>query len=102
MELRWTWRARDDLVAIFEFIARDDPDRARAWIQRIREKARVAAETPLAGRVVPETGREEIRETLLRSYRIVYLVRESAIEVLTVFEGHRLLPGDVGMPDPTS
>ena len=44
---------------------------------------------PLAGRVVPELQREDVREVLLGTYRIVYRVREDAIDVLTVFEGHR-------------
>ena len=30
------------------------------------------------------------------SYRLVYLIRDDAIEVLTVFEGHRLLETDAG------
>jgi mRNA-degrading endonuclease RelE of RelBE toxin-antitoxin system len=30
-----------------------------------------------------------------RTYRIVYRVTEERIEVLTVFEGHRLFPDDV-------
>ncbi|EPX63753.1 hypothetical protein D187_006162 [Cystobacter fuscus DSM 2262] len=41
---------------------------------------------------MPEIEREDIREVLLRSYRIVYRVGRGGIEVLTVFEGHRLLP----------
>ncbi len=47
-------------------------------------------------RVVPEFGREDIREVFLRSYRLVYLIGDDAIEVLTVFEGHRLLETDQG------
>ncbi|MFW5740274.1 MAG: type II toxin-antitoxin system RelE/ParE family toxin [Myxococcota bacterium] len=51
----------------------------------------LAAEVPLAGRRVPEIGRDDVRETFLRSFRIVYRVDEDSITVLTVFEGHRLL-----------
>jgi hypothetical protein len=32
-----------------------------------------------------------------RTYRIVYRVRDDRMEVLTVFEGHRLFPRDVGL-----
>ena len=63
-------------------------------VERLRQRARQAAKLPNAGRVTPEHSRPELREVLLRGYRIVYLVREDAIEVLTVFEGHRLLPED--------
>ena len=92
MKLRWSDHARRDLLAIGRYMARDNPDAARHWIEQLRERARLAAKNPLAGRVVPELGREDVREVFLRSYRIVYGVGEDAVDVLTVFEGHRLLP----------
>ncbi len=97
MKLRWTDHARRDLLAIVRYIARDNPHAARRWNEQLRERARQAAENPLAGRVVPELGRDEVREVFLRSYRIVYRVGKEAVDVLTVFEGHRLLPTE-GLP----
>jgi len=94
MKLLWTDRARRDLLDIGRFIARDNPRAARAWIERLRERARKAALNPMAGRVVPERADQEVREVFLRNYRIVYRVVDEAIHVLTVFEGHRLLPQD--------
>lgn len=40
---------------------------------------------------VPELARAEIRETYLRTYRVVYRANETGVCVLTVFEGSRLL-----------
>ncbi|HZI05994.1 MAG TPA: type II toxin-antitoxin system RelE/ParE family toxin [Archangium sp.] len=91
----WTQRSVEDLRAIGRYIAEDDPRAARQWIERLRQRATEAAATPKAGRRVPEVEREDIREVLLRSYRIVYRVVRDGIAVLTVFEGHRLLPGDL-------
>ena len=91
MKLRWTLRARRDLEEIGNYISRDSPAAARRWIERLRDRARKAAQTPSAGRVVPEIGRENVREVFLRGYRIVYCVGRGGIEILTVFEGHRLL-----------
>ena len=88
MILRWTDRARRDLLAIGRYMARDNPAAARQWVERLRERARQAATTPQAGRMVPELRREDIREVFLRTYRIVYRVREQTIDVLTVFEAH--------------
>jgi plasmid stabilization system protein ParE len=60
------------------------------------DEARLAARQPRAGRVVPEVGREDVREVLVGNYRIVYEVRSAEIRILTVFEGHRsLLQGAV-------
>jgi plasmid stabilization system protein ParE len=50
----------------------DNQGAAERWIGRILEHADLAAEAPLLGRIVPELGRADIRETYLRSYRIVY------------------------------
>lgn len=90
--VRWTQRALRDLLALGEFIAQDNPGAARAWVERLRERALIAAQAPKAGRKVPEIDRDDIRETFLRSYRIVYRVVANAIVVLTVIEGHRRLP----------
>jgi len=46
---------------------------------------------PRSGRPAPEVGREDVREVILRGYRIVYQVLEDRVTILTVFEGHKLL-----------
>ena len=92
MKLRWSQRSCRDLAGIQHFISQDDPDAAGRWIVRLRDRARKAAQAPQSGRMVPELGRPDVREVLLKGYRLVYLVRETDIVVLTVFESHRLLP----------
>ena len=49
------------------------------------------ARSPKRGRVVPEAGREEIRELLYGQYRIIYRVEEGSVSILTVRHGRRLL-----------
>ncbi len=98
MKLRWSRQAQRDLLEIGRYIAKDGRAAARRWVERLRQRARQAAAYPHAGRIVPEHSRPELREVLLRSYRIVYFVGDDAIEVLTVFEGHRLFPKRV-VPD---
>ena len=46
---------------------------------------------PRSGRVVPEIGQEDIREIIFGSYRIVYVVSEGEVNMLTVFHAARLL-----------
>ena len=93
--VRWSRRAVRDLVEIGDFIAADSSVAARRWVERIRERAARAASAPRSGRIVPELGRDDVREVLLKSYRIVYRVAPREIAVVTVFEGHRQLPSDV-------
>lgn len=95
MKLRWTQRARRELIDIGRYIARDKPIAAKRWVARLRQCARQAAEMPMVGRKVPEIGREDVREALLRGYRIVYLVCDEEIHVLTMFEGHKRLSPEI-------
>lgn len=93
LEIHWSDRAKDDLAAIGEYIAADDPVAAMRWVDRLIADVERAAEMPHAGRLVPEfADRGDLREVLRRTYRVVYRVRDEAIEVLTIFEGHRLFP----------
>lgn len=96
----WTDRALLDLEAIGDFIAADNPRAAERWVEALMATAERAAAMPMAGRRVPELGRDDVREVLKRTYRIVYRVTNERIEILTVFEGHRLFPRDVGRDDP--
>lgn len=93
LPLFWTRRAVEDLDTVGQYIAADDPEAARRWVLELMATAKRASRVPLAGRRVPELARDDIREVLLRSYRIVYRVTDERVDVLTVFEGHRRLPG---------
>lgn len=94
MKIHWMPQALRDLSGIRRYIARDNPDAARRWIRQLQARAKVASCAPLAGRVVPEVNKADVREVFLRSYRIVYRVVGDEFHILTVFEGHRLFPMD--------
>jgi toxin ParE1/3/4 len=91
---RWSARALRDLDQIAAYIARDNPQAARQWIAGLRRTAEHAARMPLAARVVPEIQRDDVREVFLRSYHIVYGVRDDHIFVFTVFGGGKQLSED--------
>ena len=93
--LAWTNRALADLEAIGDYIARDNPAAARRWVARLIAAAETFAAAPLAGRRVPELGRDDVREAIVRRYRVVYRVIKNRVEILTLFEGHRRFPDDV-------
>lgn len=93
--LVWTDRATTDLEEIGQYIALDDPVAAERWVEVLLATAQRAGELPFSGRRVPEIGRDDIREVLSRSYRIIYRILVDRVEVLTVFEGHRRLPDNL-------
>jgi plasmid stabilization system protein ParE len=62
--LVWTDRALSDLEAIGDFIAADNPVAAERWIGVLMATAERMARVPMAGRRVPELGRDDIRKVL--------------------------------------
>ncbi|HEY0482542.1 MAG TPA: type II toxin-antitoxin system RelE/ParE family toxin [Kofleriaceae bacterium] len=97
--MRWklSLQAKADLRRIGHYIARDNPQAAVAWLQKLQDRARLAARSPGLGRKVPEIDRDDLREAIAGNYRIVYLVQAKVVVVLTIFEGHYPLP-DLDLP----
>lgn len=91
MKLVWTKEALHRLLEIEEYISRDNPVAAADFVDKLISLAETIVDNPKKGRVVPELSLENIRELLFKNYRIVYLVKKSSVEILTVFEGHQLL-----------
>jgi addiction module RelE/StbE family toxin len=95
LAIRWSDRAKADLVSIGDFIARDNSAAAQRWVAKLIDTVEKAAKMPLVGRVVPEFHRVDLRELIQGNYRVVYQAGAKVIDVLTIFEGHRLFPDGV-------
>lgn len=92
----WSPQALDDLNAIRDYIALDAPRTARRFIRRIFDKVDRLEAFPLSGTIVPELGRKEFRQVLLKKYRIIYRVHtDELVEIVTVYHGSRLLDLDL-------
>jgi toxin ParE1/3/4 len=91
MKILWTHEALEQLTEIEDTISKDSPDRAAKFVDQLIERAVSLFDKPHIGRTVPEISNPDIRELIFRRYRIVYRFKETCIEILTVFEGHRLL-----------
>ena len=89
----WSLTATEDLQAIEEFVARDSPVYAIRLTDRIVEVVERLEDFPLSGRVVPEFVREDLRELIVGSYRVVYLVEEDSVTILRVVHGAQDLVG---------
>ena len=89
--LYWTRQAQKDPKAIRDLIALDAPATASAYVRKLRESVGRLRQFPFSGEVVPEFGREEIREVLRGDYRLIYRVSDGRVDILTVFHGARIL-----------
>jgi len=91
MKIKWTEECLDQLTNIEAYIAKDSPMRAVHFVDQIIEHVLLLEDNPRAGRMVPEISNPDIRELIFQKYRAVYKLKEKQIEILTVFEGHKLL-----------
>ena len=97
--IRWTLRSRRDLQSIYDYICADSPHVAEVVMHRLIDASERIADFPEHGREVPEYARPDVREVIVRPYRIVYrLVAADEVHILTVHHGARLLL--VPAPDP--
>jgi plasmid stabilization system protein ParE len=94
MKITWTEQAWERLLEIERFVARDDPRAAARLVDRLIGRGDALTEYPERGRRLPELPESGLRELIVDGYRVVYRRRPNAVEVLTVFEGHRLLRPD--------
>jgi len=94
--LIWSPRSIRDLESIHEHIAQDSPLYADLVVQRLARAPDRLQQFPESGRVVPERGHPQLRELIVRPFRVVYRVREDSIQIVTVFRASRLFPDLVG------
>jgi plasmid stabilization system protein ParE len=81
----WSRKARQELADIYHFIKLDDKRAAQALTDKIRSLTKALPEHPRIGRVVPEVGREDVRERIHGNYRILYQLVGEKIRILHVF-----------------
>ncbi|MBZ0274377.1 type II toxin-antitoxin system RelE/ParE family toxin [bacterium] len=90
MRVVWTPRAIDDLDAVLEFISRDNPLAARRFAAKLKNRANSLRRFPRRGVLVPERGRDDLRELVEGNYKIAYEVTQKMVRILAIYEGHRL------------
>lgn len=88
-------RARLDIRAIAEFIARDNPARAVSFIDELLERMMAAAERPNSFRERGEWG-PGIRSVLHHRYHIVFREAGDTVIILRVLHGAQDAPAILG------
>jgi toxin ParE1/3/4 len=90
VKIVWTQEALDRLAEIERYIGPDSPKRARSFVAELVRAGEALSKNPRIGRIVPEISNPAIREIIFKNYRMVYRPGKERLEILTVFEGHRL------------
>src|SRR3989304_2359287 len=83
----WSYEATDDLDALAEYIARDSSFYAAAFTQQVLDISRSLNVFSERGRIVPELGNPDIRELLIREYRLI--IKRCHVVILALVHGAR-------------
>jgi addiction module RelE/StbE family toxin len=92
VKIIWSDRALSNMTEIGDYIAQDRPQAARQLVARLRKRVQQLKTFPRSGRKVEAWNQDDLRETVESGYRIVYQIQEKQIEIVTVFDGRRMLP----------
>ena len=86
--------AREDLHDLVTYIAADNRSAAERIGMRIISESMRLGGMPEMGRIVPEFGRSDLRELVVRPYRIVYRIKRGTrlAEVVRVWHAARGVP----------
>ncbi len=87
-KLVYTSAARQDLVDILTYIARDKPDAAVAWVEKIEAKCVLIASQPELGELKQQLG-PNIRANFVGRYVIFHREAADRVEILRVIPGDR-------------
>jgi toxin ParE1/3/4 len=88
----WSPQSLRDIEAVRTYISADSPLYADRIVRRLVAAVDRLSSFPESGRVVPERNTPQIREVIVRPYRIVYRLRPGVVEIATVFRASRLFP----------
>ena len=94
MKIIWTQEALENVIDIENYISEDNPSIVIEFTDLLINQCEYLKNNPDKGRVIPELSDPTIRELIYKNYRIVYRHIQKEIQILTVFERHRLLPLD--------
>lgn len=98
MVVEWSVRASADMRELKAYIAQDSPHYARRFVEKIIKAVESLTNHPRIGRRVPEANREDVREVIFQSYRVIYKIEPERIHIVTVLHGGRDLAGSATKP----
>ena len=92
MTVFWTDAAYEHLLAIRDYLTRTSAVYAEQVVDSLLRRSDTLAAFPHMGRRVPEYDRDDLREVMERSYRLIYRIVASRIEVVAVLHSSQQLP----------
>ena len=85
MVIKRTARFNRELRAAFDFIAKDSPNRARDFRDKLLAKLQTISDSPLMYRKSISFDDERVRDLIFKSYVIPYAIEDEVIYVLGIY-----------------
>lgn len=80
----WTDRCLQRLEDICEYIELDSIKYSEQFAKEIFEKEELIRNNPKIGKIVPDYEIEEYRQIIVGHYRLIYMIDEKSIQMITV------------------
>ena len=87
MKVIVTEAAINDLIQIGQYIKRDSPERAKAFVDELYERCQRLGNMPRAFPLVPGHEQSGIRRRPHGNYLIFYVAKRSTVEILHILNG---------------
>lgn len=98
MRLTLTPLAEQDMEAIGDYIAADNPTRALSFIREMQAQCQRIAANPLGYRLRPELG-DDVRSCAHGSYVIFFATAQREVTIIRVLHGARDIPAILAADD---
>jgi len=82
--VEWAGRAKSDLRLAVEYIRRNSPESARAYLSEVFQATRSLSTFSERGRIVPDLNDPAVRQVLVGRYRVLYEVHPDAVWIMRV------------------
>ncbi|MEO5569667.1 MAG: type II toxin-antitoxin system RelE/ParE family toxin [Bacteroidia bacterium] len=87
----WSEAALYDMQQIHDFIYKDSPKYAAIMVNAFFDQADYLSIYTRIGRKVPEINDDSVREIIFKGYRLIYQIRSTHIEILSLIHGSKNL-----------
>ena len=91
VKVKWTDNAIKELDEIALYISKDSLRYAEILVSQVYEMVSHLTQFPKLGRKVPEYNNPNLREILYKNYRIIYLIKNDHLEIISIIHGSRKL-----------
>lgn len=95
MRVYWTDAALRHLQAIHDYIAQDSKRYALRMVDRLTRRSEQLSGQPFLGAKVEEYENGDVREILVKPFRLFYRVKPDQIDVVAVIHSARQLPEQI-------